>query len=177
MFIPSKAGALCCQQLLHACLDSRIGTPWMSPGCSSGAEGFSSPFCLAFLFSLWFRIRQNKLHVCFQVSSTKSDRLLKQILDFSRKEAQAWTVPINTCMCSMRIYVCPACWEGLRPTQLRSETQQLLFTPPILLPLYYFGLEWFLFLLEPSSSLTQTFSLFLCPNHTGEPSPARGTMG
>lgn len=97
----------------------------------------------------------------------------EQILDFSRKEAQGWALPIDAGVCSMS----PAWWKGLTPSQLRSETLQFLFTPPILLPLYYFGLGWFFFLLQPSASLTQTLSLFLCPSHTGEPSPARDNLG
>lgn len=92
IFIPSKPGTLCSQQLLPACLDSRNGTPWMSPSCSSGAETFSSPFCLTFLFSLWLRIRQNKLRFVIRSAAQnqtdyQNNHVSEQILDFSRKGA------------------------------------------------------------------------------------------
>lgn len=91
ILIPSKPGTLCSQQLLHACLDSRTGTHWMSPGCSSRAESFSSPFCLAFLFSLWLRIRQIRLHFVIRSAAQnqtdyQNNHIFEQVLDFSRKE-------------------------------------------------------------------------------------------
>lgn len=76
----------------------------------------------------------------------------EQVLDFSRKEAQGWALPIDTGVCSMS----PAWWKGLTPGQLRSETLQFLFTPPILLPLYYFGLGWCFFFPSPAFSFPDT---------------------
>lgn len=176
ILIPSKPGALCSQQLLHACLDSSIGTPWMSPGCSSGAESFSSPFCFTVVVLLWLRIRQNKPLVCFQVSSTKSGRIPKQTRfwanpRFFQKGSLSLDSP-HQCMYMLK-ESCLVQGTQTQPAEIWDPAVSVHTSHLIPTVLFWFGVVF----IPSSASLTQRLSLFLCPNHTGEPSPAGDTVG